>query len=135
MHVLCWQCVTLCAFYKLHHFSMFLISSFFHFYKSICSSLALEKEKKKIYPKDTLWAIVKMLIMKLACLVLMTFTMSIDAKLTPNYYSKSCPSALPIIRAIVGDAIVKERRMAASLIRLHFHDCFVQVRVQFNSKA
>lgn len=47
MHVLCWQCVTLCAFYKLHHFSMFLISSFFHFYKSICSSLALEKEKKK----------------------------------------------------------------------------------------
>ncbi|KAH7669301.1 Class I peroxidase protein [Dioscorea alata] len=64
--------------------------------------------------------------MKLACFVLMTFTMSIDAKLTPNYYSKSCPPALPIIRAVVGEAIAKERRMGASLIRLHFHDCFVQ---------
>ncbi|KAJ0966804.1 hypothetical protein J5N97_023721 [Dioscorea zingiberensis] len=65
---------------------------------------------------------------KLACfaIFLMAFTMSIDAKLTTNFYHKSCPAALPTIRSIVWKAIAEERRMAASLIRLHFHDCFVQ---------
>jgi peroxidase len=47
--------------------------------------------------------------------------------LTSNYYDYTCPQALPIIRRVIQDAIDKELRMAASLIRLHFHDCFVQV--------
>ncbi|KAM7263690.1 hypothetical protein ACFE04_001373 [Oxalis oulophora] len=34
--------------------------------------------------------------------------------------------ALPTIRAAVKEAVRKERRMGASLLRLHFHDCFVQ---------
>ncbi|KAJ4778361.1 Peroxidase [Rhynchospora pubera] len=46
--------------------------------------------------------------------------------LTPNYYDYACPQALSTIRTVIRDAIAKERRMAASLIRLHFHDCFVQ---------
>ncbi|KAJ4744409.1 Peroxidase [Rhynchospora pubera] len=46
--------------------------------------------------------------------------------LTPNYYDYTCPKALPTIRTVVRNAIAKELRMAASLIRLHFHDCFVQ---------
>jgi len=49
------------------------------------------------------------------------------AKLTPNYYDKICPKALPIIKSIVKQAIVHEPRMGASLLRLHFHDCFVNV--------
>ncbi|KAF3335414.1 lignin-forming anionic peroxidase-like protein [Carex littledalei] len=49
-----------------------------------------------------------------------------QASLTSNYYDYTCPQAIPIIRTAIRDAIAKERRMAASLIRLHFHDCFVQ---------
>ncbi|KAM0946758.1 putative peroxidase [Dioscorea sansibarensis] len=47
-----------------------------------------------------------------------------DAQLTSTFYDKSCPAALSTIRKAVRTAIAKERRMAASLIRLHFHDCF-----------
>ncbi|KAL2317394.1 hypothetical protein Fmac_031270 [Flemingia macrophylla] len=47
------------------------------------------------------------------------------AQLTPDYYDKLCPEALPIINSVVKEAIACERRMGASLLRLHFHDCFV----------
>lgn len=48
--------------------------------------------------------------------------------LTPYYYDYACPQALPAIRRVVKEAVEKERRMGASLLRLHFHDCFVNVR-------
>nr|CAD1821172.1 unnamed protein product [Ananas comosus var. bracteatus] len=60
-------------------------------------------------------------------LLLLLSTFTCEAQLTPNYYDYTCPQALSTIRAAVRTAIAKERRMAASLIRLHFHDCFVQV--------
>lgn len=47
------------------------------------------------------------------------------SQLTTNFYSTSCPSLLRIVRRQVQNAIKSEMRMAASLIRLHFHDCFV----------
>ncbi|KAK7276099.1 hypothetical protein RIF29_17232 [Crotalaria pallida] len=47
------------------------------------------------------------------------------AKLTANYYDYVCPQALPVIRSVVQQAILREQRMGASLLRLHFHDCFV----------
>ncbi|KAE9615109.1 hypothetical protein Lal_00048081 [Lupinus albus] len=64
------------------------------------------------------------------CLVLVTLTTLIvipttHAKLSPNYYNKVCPQALTIIRSAVKKAITRERRIGASLLRLHFHDCFV----------
>nr|GLL26294.1 basic peroxidase swpb5 [Ipomoea trifida] len=46
--------------------------------------------------------------------------------LYPQYYEKSCPKALEIVRCEVAKAVAKEARMAASLLRLSFHDCFVQ---------
>ncbi|KAL5582893.1 hypothetical protein UlMin_015335 [Ulmus minor] len=48
-----------------------------------------------------------------------------SSELSPNYYEKSCPKALFIIKAAVLNAVAKESRMGASLLRLHFHDCFV----------
>ncbi|GMI93067.1 peroxidase 52 [Hibiscus trionum] len=45
--------------------------------------------------------------------------------LSPYYYKNICPQALPTIRKVVEAAVYKERRMGASLLRLHFHDCFV----------
>ncbi|KAA3454637.1 cationic peroxidase 1-like [Gossypium australe] len=45
--------------------------------------------------------------------------------LSPNFYHNVCPQALPAIKRVVEAAVHKERRMGASLLRLHFHDCFV----------
>jgi len=50
-----------------------------------------------------------------------------DAQLSSTFYDSTCPNALSTIRTSIRTAISKEHRMAASLIRLHFHDCFVQV--------
>ncbi|XP_077246371.1 lignin-forming anionic peroxidase-like [Tasmannia lanceolata] len=49
-----------------------------------------------------------------------------EAQLLPTFYDQTCPNALTTIRSVIRTAISRERRMAASLIRLHFHDCFVQ---------
>ncbi|OAY25418.1 lignin-forming anionic peroxidase [Manihot esculenta] len=49
-----------------------------------------------------------------------------QAQLTSTFYDNSCPNALSTIRTSIRNSIAAERRMAASLIRLHFHDCFVQ---------
>ncbi|KAI3410816.1 uncharacterized protein J3R85_018418 [Psidium guajava] len=50
---------------------------------------------------------------------------SASAQLSTNFYSKSCPKVLSTIKSVVSSAVSKERRMGASLLRLHFHDCFV----------
>ncbi|KAL5197586.1 hypothetical protein ABZP36_001098 [Zizania latifolia] len=48
-----------------------------------------------------------------------------SGELFADFYSETCPQALPTIKLVVGAAILKEPRMGASLVRLHFHDCFV----------
>uniref|UniRef100_M1A8L3 Peroxidase 2 n=2 Tax=Solanum tuberosum TaxID=4113 RepID=M1A8L3_SOLTU len=47
--------------------------------------------------------------------------------LSDDFYDDICPQALPTINRVVEDAIRQERRMGASLLRLHFHDCFVNL--------
>lgn len=47
--------------------------------------------------------------------------------LYPQFYDHSCPRAQEIVKSIVAKAFAKEARIAASLLRLHFHDCFVKV--------
>ncbi|KAG6785739.1 hypothetical protein POTOM_007321 [Populus tomentosa] len=47
--------------------------------------------------------------------------------LFPGFYQYSCPQANDIVMSVLRKAIAKDSRMAASLLRLHFHDCFVQV--------
>ncbi|KAB5539060.1 hypothetical protein DKX38_016593 [Salix brachista] len=63
-----------------------------------------------------------------ASFIFMLFFLSTacQAKLSSSFYDKSCPNAESAIRTAISAAIARERRMAASLIRLHFHDCFVQ---------
>lgn len=47
--------------------------------------------------------------------------------LKTGFYSSSCPKAEEIIRATVEARFNKDPTIAAGLLRLHFHDCFVQV--------
>ncbi|KAK4483069.1 hypothetical protein RD792_010245 [Penstemon davidsonii] len=47
-------------------------------------------------------------------------------QLSTEYYSKTCPKVFSTVKSVVKAAVAKEKRMGASLLRLHFHDCFVQ---------
>ncbi|CAM0950370.1 unnamed protein product [Alopecurus aequalis] len=47
------------------------------------------------------------------------------AGLTTSFYNGSCPGTRDIVRRVIQDARVGDARIPASLIRLHFHDCFV----------
>ncbi|XAR60433.1 Peroxidase [Bertholletia excelsa] len=62
------------------------------------------------------------------CTMLLIFLMSCSvtrSQLSADFYSTSCPNLLKIVRKEVLNAVKTETRMAASLLRLHFHDCFV----------
>lgn len=65
----------------------------------------------------------------LSCIAVMMFmcsiTNSVHGQLSSTFYNNSCPAVLSIVQAAVKQAVAQEKRMGASLLRLHFHDCFV----------
>ncbi|KAF3617891.1 Cationic peroxidase 2, partial [Capsicum annuum] len=66
------------------------------------------------------------------CLVFFFFIISIvvpvlgQGGLQIGFYSSSCPNAESIVRSTVQAEFNKDPTIAAGLLRLHFHDCFVQ---------
>ncbi|VVA36631.1 PREDICTED: peroxidase [Prunus dulcis] len=48
-----------------------------------------------------------------------------NAQLSPNFYARTCPSLPTIVRNAMSQAVAREARMGASILRLFFHDCFV----------
>ncbi|KAL8171970.1 hypothetical protein V2J09_023774 [Rumex salicifolius] len=46
--------------------------------------------------------------------------------LFPGFYDFTCPPVDVIVMSVVEKAVADDPRVAASLLRLHFHDCFVQ---------
>ncbi|KAH8491602.1 hypothetical protein H0E87_023650 [Populus deltoides] len=63
-------------------------------------------------------------IVTLAILVMLSMGSS-NAQLSIDFYSKSCPHLFSTVKPVVQSAINKEARMGASILRLFFHDCFV----------
>ncbi|XP_061357018.1 peroxidase 40 [Gastrolobium bilobum] len=73
----------------------------------------------------------------LLCLVILKITSAFATTLNEAYggdtgcplgtdiYQYTCPEAEAIIFSWVEQAVSEDSRMAASLLRLHFHDCFV----------
>uniref|UniRef100_A0ACD5Z5L4 Uncharacterized protein n=1 Tax=Avena sativa TaxID=4498 RepID=A0ACD5Z5L4_AVESA len=49
-----------------------------------------------------------------------------SGQLSPTFYASTCPSLESVVRNATNQAVLDEQRMGASLLRLHFHDCFVQ---------
>lgn len=48
-----------------------------------------------------------------------------NGQLSSTFYDETCPYASCIIRETLRQAFISDPRIGASLIRLHFHDCFV----------
>ncbi|KAI9108502.1 hypothetical protein K1719_020386 [Acacia pycnantha] len=46
-------------------------------------------------------------------------------KLRENFYGKTCPNIFPIARSVVKSVVSKQPVLGAGLLRLLFHDCFV----------
>ncbi|KAL3755422.1 hypothetical protein ACJRO7_002469 [Eucalyptus globulus] len=48
-----------------------------------------------------------------------------SAQLSSNFYATSCPNVSNIVQTVIQQALQSDPRITASLLRLHFHDCFV----------
>ncbi|CAN7115711.1 unnamed protein product, partial [Brassica rapa subsp. narinosa] len=59
----------------------------------------------------------------LGCLLLQASNS--NAQLRPDFYSRTCPGVFDIIGNIIVREMGSDPRITASLLRLHFHDCFV----------
>lgn len=55
--------------------------------------------------------------------------------LSMNYYIMKCPFAEGIIKNTVNKALQADPTLAAGLVRMHFHDCFVEVYIESYSYA
>ncbi|BBN11671.1 peroxidase [Marchantia polymorpha subsp. ruderalis] len=49
-----------------------------------------------------------------------------DAQLSESFYARTCPGGVQAVANVVNNAVRNDRRFAAGLLRLHFHDCFVR---------
>ncbi|KAL4620604.1 hypothetical protein ACB092_06G167400 [Castanea dentata] len=64
------------------------------------------------------------LVTLLSILSLLAYS-SVNAQLSPNFYATTCPNLQTLVQNAMRQAVTKEARMGASILRLFFHDCFV----------
>jgi peroxidase len=57
------------------------------------------------------------------------------AQLHEKFYSESCPSVEDVVRKELVRALSLAPSLAAPLLRMHFHDCFVRVRLHSFSRC
>ncbi|WOL12408.1 hypothetical protein Cni_G21175 [Canna indica] len=50
---------------------------------------------------------------------------SVSAQLSSSYYAGSCPNLQSIVRSTMTQAVAQDPSLGASMLRLFFHDCFV----------
>ncbi|XP_010552918.1 PREDICTED: peroxidase P7-like [Tarenaya hassleriana] len=62
------------------------------------------------------------------CIVVLVLALlhgNVEGQLTTNFYASSCPKLIPTVRSVMQSAVKREARIGASILRLFFHDCFV----------
>ncbi|XP_006348978.1 peroxidase P7-like [Solanum tuberosum] len=69
-------------------------------------------------------SLTKNLILAFLCF-LFGFVCFSNAQLSSNYYGSSCPNLKTIVGDAMKEAVNREARLGASVVRLFFHDCFV----------
>ncbi|KAJ1412296.1 Secretory peroxidase [Sesbania bispinosa] len=62
----------------------------------------------------------------LGLLIILMTSLVVQAQLKTGFYSSSCPTAEATVRSTVESYFNKDPTIAPGLLRLHFHDCFVQ---------
>ncbi|XP_030529624.1 peroxidase 10-like [Rhodamnia argentea] len=61
----------------------------------------------------------------LPCFCILFCGLLVSSQLDYRFYDNACPTLTKLVRNGVWSAIANETRMAASILRLHFHDCLV----------
>ncbi|XP_021854015.2 peroxidase 57-like [Spinacia oleracea] len=54
------------------------------------------------------------------------FSSPLTLALQVGFYSKTCPNAETIVQQVVQQRFAADKSVAAALLRMHFHDCFVR---------
>ncbi|XP_042515573.1 peroxidase 15-like [Macadamia integrifolia] len=70
----------------------------------------------------TLALVAALLILRVSSMVIKEST---GSKLDAKFYKTSCPKVISIVEDTIEKALETDPRIGASLIRLHFHDCFI----------
>ncbi|XP_054799380.1 peroxidase 57-like [Prosopis cineraria] len=61
----------------------------------------------------------------LVCVLVLVLPVAL-AQLKVGFYKSSCPKAESIVKQVVQKRFNSDRTITAALLRMHFHDCFVQ---------
>ncbi|KAL9151386.1 hypothetical protein ABFS82_11G048300 [Erythranthe guttata] len=75
---------------------------------------------------EALYSVVFLLMLILITNVIIFPALGQIVSLKTGFYSSSCPKAESIVRSTVESHFNQDSTLAAALLRLHFHDCFVQ---------
>ncbi|CAL9211167.1 unnamed protein product [Musa hybrid cultivar] len=61
------------------------------------------------------------------CFLSLLACAAVNGQLSPTFYSSTCPNLQSIVRSGMTQAVNREQRLGASILRLFFHDCFVNL--------
>lgn len=71
------------------------------------------------------------LLVTVLCLAALSTTTTVKAQLVWDYYKGKCPNKYVVVEDVVSSAVLsafsKNRATMAGVMRIHFHDCFVNV--------
>ena len=107
-----------------------------NYFKQITSQLQLnilwEKKEKIQNPRMMSSSSYNNFVVAAAALFLAAVLGGSNAQLSATFYDTSCPNISSIVQGIIDQAQNSDVRINAKLIRLHFHDCFVDVILFFH---
>lgn len=90
-------------------------------------SVAQESHKQQNMAPSLCFRTFILQFMLLVFSILNTSLQASEPQLTLDYYASACPNLFDIVKKEMECAVLSDPRNAALIVRLHFHDCFVQV--------
>ncbi|KAG6498771.1 peroxidase P7-like [Zingiber officinale] len=64
------------------------------------------------------------LLLKISFFLMLLFSNG-KGQLSPSFYSQTCPTLAATVKLVMTTSVLLDRRTGASILRLFFHDCFV----------